>query len=151
MMTVRLMQTPGCFYLFCSIVNLLLMFKYLRRQDDLVCGYFFQPKDLKDLFTILKRKNIIRAFVSQIRPCIGVDVAHHKVDLLLGVLADIDSFGNASADHFMVVLAAAFLVRSIGFTVIHACPAVALPVKLNGFGIGELATIVSKKDREEIP
>lgn len=65
-----------------------------------------------------------RAFVSDLLPGVGVDVAHHEVDLLLCILSEVSSFWDDLADQFMVVFATPFLVRGTGIAVKQFCPEV---------------------------
>lgn len=54
------------------------------RQIDLIGRDLLLTQGQQDLFTILKRKDVIRTLISQIWPCIRIDMAHREADLFLG-------------------------------------------------------------------
>jgi len=62
-------------------------------------------------------KNVIGALITQLLSGIRVDMAHHQVNLLLGILSDIHTLWDDSADHFVIVFAVGFLIRGTGITV----------------------------------
>ena len=129
------------------------MFLLLKKfwcQDDLICWDLLQPKDLQYLFSVLEGKNIIRAFVTESWPCIGIDVAHHEIDLSLCIPAQIGPFRNTAPYHFMIVLAVPLLVWSVGVAVEETGPLVPLPVQFDCPGIGEFAAVIGQESREEL-
>ena len=46
---------------------------------------FVAPKKIQNLLPIQKRKHIIRAFIPQTFPAVGIDMIHHKTDIFLRV------------------------------------------------------------------
>ena len=92
---------------------ILLLLKEHWTQGDLMGRDPPESKCVQDLFPILKGKDIIRAFVSQRYSSIGIDMTHHFIDLFLRVLAQVCAFGDAAANHFVVILTAPFLVGRI--------------------------------------
>lgn len=79
----------------------------------------------------MKLENFIRALIAELLARIGVDVAHHEIDLLLCVLSEICSLRNDPADQFMVALAASFLIRSTDIAVEHICSPISLGVQFD--------------------
>lgn len=77
-------------------------------------------------------------------------MAHHFVDLLLRIFAQIHAFRDAAPDHLMVVLTVPFLVRGIGVTIKHISTPISLTVKLNGFGVGEFTAVIREQDGEDL-
>ena len=76
-------------------------------------------------------------------------MAHHKADLRLCVTAEIYSFGDTPAYHFMVVFTASFLVRCTWVTIEQAGSLIFLLIEFNCFGIGKLTAVVCKQYREQ--
>lgn len=82
-------------------------------------------------FAVLKLENFIRTFVAEFFPGVGVNVTHHKINLLLRVLSQIGSFWKDSPDHFVVVFTAPFLVRGAGVAVEHSCSTFSLCIQFD--------------------
>lgn len=76
---------------------------------------------IQKFLSVLKFKYLIRALISKLLSCIRIDMAHHKIDLFLGVLTDIFAFRNDSPNHFVIVFTAAFLIRRTGIVIKHFC------------------------------
>ena len=62
------------------------------------------PKKIQDLLPIQKRKHIIRAFIPQTFPAVGIDMVHYETDILLRIGGKISSFRKKTAYKFMVTL-----------------------------------------------
>ena len=67
--------------------------------------------------SIHEREDIIRKATSKFGPQVGVDVAHHEVDLLLCIWVHGLPFWNHPADECMVVLAGSLLLALAGIAV----------------------------------
>lgn len=97
---------------------------------------------IQKFLTILEFKYLIGALISKFLSCIGIDMAHHKIDLFLRILTDIFALWNNSPDHFMVVFATAFLIGSAGIAIKHLCAGISLHIELNSRRIGKFAPVI---------
>ena len=109
-----------------------LLFQELRAQGDLIGRDLPESQHFQDLFSILKCKYVIGAFITELFSCVRIDMAHHQADLFLRIKAQVNPFGNDAPYHLMVVLTAAFLVGSVGIAVEDPGAPVPLPVKFDG-------------------
>ena len=100
--------------------------------------------------SIHEREDIIRRATSKFGPQVGVDVAHHEVDLLLCIWVHGLPFWNHPADECMVVLAGALLLALAGIAVEDLAEDLAGGgIHLDCKRVGELAAVVGEKHREE--
>ena len=98
-------------------------------------------KYIQKFLPVLEFKYLIRALISKLLSCIGIDMAHHKINLFLCILADVFAFRNGSPDHFMIVFAAAFLIRRAGVAIKHFRAWISLHIRFNGGRTRKLAPI----------
>lgn len=108
------------------------------------------PKKIQDFPVIQKSKHVIRAFITQTFPAVGIDVIHHETDIFLGIGIQICAFWQKTAYKFMIPFRRAFLVRSTGVTVEYMCPQIALTVVFNSPGIGKFRSVVSEADFKKL-
>ena len=133
-------------------------------QDNVEAGVLVQQRRPEDHFgrldspyaelvqyvaSIHERKDIIGRVPSEFGPQVGVDVAHHEVDLLLGVWIHGHPLGDHAADELMVVLAGSLLLALSGVAVEDLAEYLARArVHLDRKRVGELSSVVSEEHRE---
>ena len=93
------------------------------------------PKKIQDLLPIQKRKHIIRAFISQTFPAVGVDMIHHEADIFLRIGSKVSSFRKKASYKFMVTFRRAFLVGSARIAIKNMGTQIFLPVVFDCFRI----------------
>lgn len=118
-------------------------------QGDVVWCDSMDPQGLWEPFPIKKSEHIIGTFVSKAFPAVGVDMAHHEGDFLLGAVIECPALGDDVTDKLMVAFGGTFLVGRGRVAVKKMRPLVALPVAFDGSRVGELGAIVSQEDRHE--
>ena len=91
----------------------------LRLQDDFVSRNSPDIPIREQLTAVGEFEYIVRTFITEICSGIGVDLAHHQVDLFLRILPDINTFRNNPADQLVIVLTGTFLIGSTGIAVEH--------------------------------
>ena len=55
--------------------------------------------------------------IAQLLSCIGIDMAHHQIDICLRQMVETGPLGQHAPDHFMGDFAAALLVRTLRITI----------------------------------
>ena len=118
-------------------------------EDDLVPSDLCDPELREDVFPIKEGKDFIRGPLPQIRAAIGIDVAHHKIDMANGNRRDVCPFWDHLADELVVVLTGTFLVWGIGVAIKHMAAAVPFLIELQGLRVRELGAVVTEKDGED--
>lgn len=98
----------------------------IRFQMDLFRGNFLQIPSSEDILTVLECEHVIGRFIPEFFSCVGIDMAHHEVNLFLRILADINTFRDDTPDHFVVVLTGAFLEWRIRIAIEYAGSPVSL-------------------------
>ena len=87
----------------------------------------------------------------QLFSCVGIDVAHHEVYVILDKMIKGSSFGKDAPDHFMRDLTGSLLIGALGIAEEDAGAELAGGhVALNGQGVGKLAASVGQDDRKEL-
>lgn len=77
-------------------------------------------------------------------------MAHHEVDVLLGIGVHRPSFWDDAADELMVVLTGPFLLAHVGIAIEYLCENFSgRPVHLDRDGIGKFGSVVRQDDRED--
>ncbi len=125
-----------------------ILFKKFWAQGDLVSGDLPEPELFQSFYPILEGKSIIRAFVPQSLPQIGINMRHHQRDLLLRIKCQIHAFWDDAPYKFMVVLRCPFLIGGRRVTVEQVRPAVPLMVKFNPGGVGKFTAVISQDNMD---
>lgn len=121
-----------------------------RRKIDLVSGDKLLTELNENVLAVDCAEQLVCGPVVQLFSCVGIDVAHHKVNISLGKMVKGSSFGKNTSDHLMCDLAGAFLVGALGIAEEDAGAKLAGGhVALDGEWIGKFAAPVGQDDREE--
>lgn len=104
---------------------------------------------LEDFRSVEGAENLAGRLVAQFLPRIGIDVAHHKFNVILGEPVKACSFGEYPSDHFVCHLAAALLVGTQRIAIKDFRAHISFRIALDGTRIRELAPTIRQKDREQ--
>ena len=105
---------------------------------------------VEDLPAVQESEDIIRTFVAQTFPAVGIDMVHHQAYMCLTIDGDIFSFRQKIADELMVPLCGALLLGSVWITVKDLCPLLPFFCGLDGRGIGEFTAVVSQDQGKDL-
>lgn len=94
-------------------------------------------KQSEQLVTVKETEDVIRALITKAVSAVGIDVVHHKRDILLGTKAKILPLGDEAANEFMISFTGTFLVGRRRIAVKEMSPTYAVGPKFNCGGIGE--------------
>jgi len=106
------------------------------------------PQQVQCFFAIKEREHFVGAFVPDTLPAVGIDVIHHKFDVVLGIPGKIGAFGDKHADEFMVAFRGPLLVWRAGVTIENAGAPHAVLVEFDRSRVGELASVVREANAE---
>lgn len=88
--------------------------------------------------------------VAQLFSFVGIDVAHHQGDIILGKRIKTCLLRQDTPDHFVRDLDTALLIGALRVAAEHPCPPPAIGIELDGQGVCKLASPVSEDHREQI-
>ena len=82
-------------------------------EIDHICGNLPDPKLFQDLLSVEGAEHLAGGLVAQLLPRIGIDMAHQKINVILGEAVKTRPFGKHPTDHLVRNLAATFLVGTL--------------------------------------
>ena len=122
----------------------------LWRKVNLICGNLPDPKLLQNLLSVEGAEHLAGRLVAELLPHVGIDMAHQKINVLLGEAVEAHPLGKHSANHLVRNLAAAFLVGTLRVAIKDFRSHGSLRVVFDGGGIRELAPPVCQKDGKQL-
>ena len=87
-----------------------LFFQQIWCEIDLISGDYLNAELSQGILTVKEAEQLVGRLVVQLFSCVGIDVAHHKVNISLRQMVKGYSLWQYPANHLMCYLTAAFLI-----------------------------------------